>query len=392
MGQVEVTADNYTPEAGESASETARNIANLLKTSDDSGEESKGEEEEPTSEEGNTEGDKTEEQVAEDAAKSARQRDESGKFVKGQKEAAKLQKTNDPELQPPTILAPHAKKAFLNLPEGLKRETHRLIKGIQASGTRAQQDLAKSLEHSEAIRIPAENYISNNNITDPKGVPYTPAQLFNDLMSAHTNLSRDPDRYIAQMIVQMEANPQNITAYLQGKNPSGVDITKDPHFRALQTEHEQLKNKLSEREQSEASQRQAPLADAFAEVMREIDPASGNFKYIELHEKAFSDSTKPIVAALLRTGRYTPQQALIKAWATLTGNEEHSQNGNQPILPTKQPVNYNDRAKQAAVSVRGKIAPTGAGQSNSADLELHEIPSSPTETARLILSRLSAGG
>lgn len=379
--QVEVTADNYVPEEGESASETARNIANLLKTRDDNGDQSEGSKEGQKIPEEKTEntGDKTEQ------IKADKPRDETGKFAK-----QKVDKANDPELQPPTILDPSAKKLFLNLPEGLKRETHRLIKSIQANGTRTQQQLTESLKRSEGIINTATSYIRDNNILDEQGRAYQPDRLFNELLTAHNNIIKDPDRYIAQIIQSSGASTENISAYLQGKNPTGVDVSKDPIIRALQNELSTVKAKLSEREVAEMQQKSAPIAEQFTAVMQEIDPASGNYRYPELLDEAFLESTKPIVAALMRTDtNLSPGEALKKAHGILTG-KQYSQNAPKQIAPTQQ-INYNDRARQAAVSVRGKVPPIGSAGSNSSDLELHEIPQSATETARLIAQRLAGG-
>lgn len=388
----EVTADNYIPADGESASETARNIADLLKAEDDSGDQGEGQQAEAQSQERDAQGNKADEVKAEDAQDGKRARDETGKFVKPVKEVTKkLDKANDPELQPPQILDAAGKKAFLNLPEGLKREAHRMFRSIQATGTRTQQALTESLKRSERVINQSESYLRDNPIADENGVLYTPERFNTELIRAHHNLNRDKERTLAGMIIQLKPDLNAVNAYLEGKSPTGIDISKDPTVRDLQNTVQELKTKLGEREQLEFSARQAPLAHEFSQVMQEIDPSSGEYRYPELHEKAFSDSTKPIVAALLRTGRYTPGEALKEAYFSLTGIR-HSQNGNQPIFPTKQPVNYNERARQAAVSVRGRIAPDGGGANNSADLELHEIPQSATETARLVLQRLTAGG
>jgi transposase len=380
----ENSLEDYQPGENESATETARNIANLLSKEDGIREDSEESEEpiEEQSEEGSSEGD-TETPVVETAAQqAARQRDEKGKFVK-QPQASK---ENDPELQPPASLTAAQKKAFINMPEGLKRETHRIFRDQQAQFTRKQQELSESLKRSEGVMTTARSYITQNNLVDNQGRLYSEDRLVAELISAHHNIASDPDRYIAQMIQSTGANPENIGSYLRGEAPSGVNISNDPHFRAVQSELQSVKQLLASQEKAQVDSRVAPMASQLEAVMREIDPASGEYKYPELHDEEFLESTKPIVKMLRRKDpSMSFGEAVKKAHASLTGKAYSPINQNT-VAPARS--NNLERARSAAVSVRGRIAPVGSGLSDINDLPMSEIPQSAAETARMIYKRL----
>lgn len=380
----EFNLDNYEPGENESATETARNIANLLSKEDGIREDSEESQEstEEQSEEGSTEGN-TETPVVETAAQqAARQRDEKGKFVK----QPAVAKENDPELQPPASLTAAQKKAFLNMPEGLKRETHRIFRDQQAQFTRKQQELSESLKRSEGVMTTARSYITQNNLVDNQGRLYSEDRLVAELISAHHNIASDPERYIAQMIQSTGANPEDIGSYLRGETPSGIDISSDPKFRAVQSELERVTQALANQEKAQVDSRVAPMASQLEAVMREIDPASGEYRFPELHDEEFLESTKPIVKMLRRKDpNMSFGEAVKRAHASLTGQ------GYSPISQTTNaPTRSNnlERARSAAVSVRGRIAPVGSGISDINDLPMSEIPLSATETARMIYRRL----
>ena len=380
----EFNLDNYEPGENESATETARNIANLLSKEDGIREDSE-EPEEPTeeqSEEGSTEGN-TEAPIVETAAQqAARQRDEKGKFVK----QPAIAKENDPELQPPASLTAAQKKSFLNMPEGLKRETHRIFRDQQAQFTRKQQELSESLKRSEGVMTTARSYITQNNLVDNQGRLYSEDRLVAELISAHHNIASDPERYIAQMIQSTGANPENIGSYLRGETPSGIDISSDPKFRAVQSELERVTQALANQEKAQVDSRVAPMASQLEAVMREIDPASGEYRYPELHDEEFLESTKPIVKMLRRKDpSMSFGEAVKRAHASLTG-QGYSPISQTTTAPTRS--NNLERARSAAVSVRGRIAPVGSGTSDVNDLPMSEIPLSATETARMIYRRL----
>ncbi len=384
--EILVTPDNYEPGENETPSETARNIAKLFEEQeevsvrDQSGE---GEESEPEAVE-NVEGDTTLKQPEQEAEKGAQkpERDESGKFTKkGQPQ----QKKHDPDLEPPAGLKAEAKKAFLNLPEGLRREYHRMIKGQQAHFTQTQQELKEKMARADGVMTTARNYITTNKMIDEEGRPYSEDRLVMELISAHHKIVTDPERTIAEMIQNTGANIDNIGDYLRGESPSGVDISKDPRFRAIQSELESVKRMIATQQTSEVSGRVAPIASEFEAVMREVDPASGEFRFPELHDEAFLESTKPIVQALRRNdSSLSWGDALKKAHSVLTGRE-YSPATPKTIAPASS--NNLERARAAAVSVRGKIAPAGATVSID-DIPAGDLPQSATETARLMYKRL----
>lgn len=387
-----VTADNYTPGPDESATETARNIAKLLSEQDSSGDEGERDEEEENTQEAPSEEDQDTgyqaQQSESEAQKVARARDEHGKFVK--KEAQP--KFNSADLQPPASLRPDLHKAWQSMPQGLRKEANTIFKSMQADHTRKSQQLSESLKRSEGILNSASNYINQNNLRDQQGAQYTPQRLFDELLSAHNNITADPDRYLAQMIQRTGANVENINHYLQGKNPSGVDVSKDPTIRSLQEEINRLKTDSEARRNAEAQARIAPAASQFEAVIREIDPTTGNYRYPELFDESFLDSVKPVVSSLMAVdSNLSHGDALRKAYHVLTGKAEYSNNTSPRPVPTREskPDPYRQRAELARTQVRGRVSPRDSG--NGIDLELADIPQSPYETARLIYNRLQGG-
>lgn len=382
LGPIAPEILDYEPEADETPHETARKIAHLLDSQDDNGQESTRQQAQEK-----TAGD-TETQDGQVKTKhSAKQQDAAQQL--NQSDAAA---TNDAELAPPAIIQEHLKKSFQKLPDEFKREANRIFKTIQANGTRVQQQLTESLKHSESIINNATAYIQNNNIIDPQTKQfYSPNRLFTELLQAHTAINKDPDRAIANMIMNMKANPENIALYLQGQNPTGFDARNDPHISALQNEVQSLKNELSSYRENVQRQERQPVIAEYSAVMNEVDQ-NGNLRYPELQDFEFLQATGPIVDALLRTGRYSHGQALKQAWSTLTGNSHSQPSGTQQVTQ-QQPkqINFQERARNAAISVRGRIPPAGSDRDPSDDLELSEIPDSPTETARLLAKRLSGG-
>lgn len=380
-----VTADNYIPADGESASETAKNIAALLSDEDGSRGEGEREEEETEGEEKSTTGNPAQ-QIETAQQKADRVRDEQGKFVKTPKQG----KVVDPDLQPHSNLPAALHKDFNNLPEGLKRHANKIFKTAQADYTRNMQAVSEIRQKAEPIISTAQNYIRSNNLQDDKGVTYTEQRLFNELLDAHHNIVLDKDRTIAGMIQRTGASPENISAYLRGENPSGVDIQRIPEIRSLQSTVSTLQQRLDARDQAETQARIAPRTQAFFDVISEKDPATGEHLRPELLDEAFIADAKPAVDRLLRVDPdLSPGEALKRVYATMIGREYSTNTTPRPV-PTRQPNQFQQRAKAAAVSVRGRIAPLGTGD-NSAELSLEEIPQSATETTRLIWNRLNGG-
>ena len=216
MGEV-VTSENYIPADGETTSETARNIANLLASENEDGSEDSGEK---APQEAQTQ---TPEQTG-NPTQVTRQRDENGKFVKnGTTQLPKNPQPvqQDPALQPPARLSAEDKKLFMQAPDNMKRALNKMFRDGEADYTRKNQALAESMKRSEGIINTAEQYITNSNLADAQGRRYTPDRLFTELLQAHTNIARDPERYLAQMIQQTNADPEKIGMFLQGKDPSG---------------------------------------------------------------------------------------------------------------------------------------------------------------------------
>jgi hypothetical protein len=166
-------AIDYEPGENESATETAKNIAALLAQDSDEldGEENQEVETELSSEEseGNQEGDSTLSAEETPAQRAARQRDENGRFIKGQQQAE--QKTGKAGLEIPSVLTDAAhRKAFMNMPEGLRKTFNDMIKGQQAHFTRKTQEASGVIGQAKNIVDSGTHYINTNNLVDPQGV------------------------------------------------------------------------------------------------------------------------------------------------------------------------------------------------------------------------------
>ena len=380
--------DSYEPEEGESATETARKISDLLSKAGSNGQEGEeGEESETQSDlEGESQGDTAELTPEAKSVAEQRARDESGKFAKSEKAQGQVSKRTDPDLEPPAGLKPEFKKAFANLPEGLKRETNRMFKDSQAFLTRKSQEMSDAIKRADGALNTARAYIAQNNMLDEHGRPYEESRLVTELISAHHNIITDPDRYLAQMIQSTGANVENIGAYLRGEQPSGVNLNSDPQFKSVLSELNHVKELLANQQSAQANERVAPMASEFEAVMREVDHASGEFRFPELHDEEFLESTKPIVKALRRTDpSLSWGDALRRAHATLTGRT-YSPATPKTVAPARS--NNLERARSAAVSVRGRVTPAGTGPQNLEDMDAKDLPQSATETARMIYRQL----
>lgn len=377
-----VTADNYIPAEGESASETARNISKLLSNETGNPEEGDDEEEQP----------QTDNETQEETQAAQRARDEQGRFAKSaeaNKQATKpTVSTQTEDIQPPAVLDPAGKKAFMALPPEMKREAQNFFTRFQANLTRNNQEMVESRKRFDDSFSYVDNYIKSNDLRDEQGQPYSVARLNRELIQAHDNILKDKDRYIAQMIQNTGASPENISSYLQGKEPSGINISKHPDFVALQSKYDQLHNTVSQIQTTQHVERTSPLADAFGRVMHEVDQ-NGELLRPELQDDEFLAVVKPQVAALLRQNpALGPENALKKAYSTtlsLFGKSSTTQYPQQ--VPTSQ-TNYKERSRSAAISVRPKVSGSAPSSNGIRDLELHEIPNSPTETARMIQKML----
>lgn len=379
----EVTADNYIPGDGESASETARNIAKLLS-------------EEPDEEEnGDPETPETQAPEEDDARAAQRVRDEQGRFAKTEEVnknkgagASNNAPTTQEDIQPPAVLDQVGKKDFMALPPEMKRHALSFYSKFQANLTRNNQEMVESRKRYDDNFSYVDTYIKQNDLRDEQGQPYSVSRLNRELIQAHDNILKDKDRYIAQMIQNTKASPENISAYLQGKEPTGINIATHPDFVALQSKYDQLHNTVSQIQTTQHVERTSPLSEAFGRVMHEVNQ-NGELVRPELQEDEFLAVVKPQVAALLRQNpAMGPEDALKRAYSTtlsLFGKSSTTPSLQQ--VPTSQ-TNYKERSRSAAISVRPKVSGSAPSTNGIRELELHEIPNSPTETARVIARML----
>jgi len=302
----------------------------------------------------------------------------------------------DPELSPPERLKVHEKEMFNNLPKGLKRAYSRSLKDMEGLTGRTQNEAARQ----------AAKYREIEEVVSPLVVEWgelglSPSQGMRELVSAQKRLT-DPKLEVREKAFRKMAAGCGMQHILSASNNSNggaqdaaSDISNNPVIKRLEHENLLLRQKLdpiiSNHHQALSRQARdgANANIASMEAVRdEVDARTGKYLRPELHDDAFIDRAGSLVSELMKTvpGR-TAGEALRLAHLAITSGNLYAANQTKPFANNNSSINQ--RATQAAVSVRGKSAPV-----ISTD-ELGEIPESalktPTDTARWVAQRLSRG-
>jgi hypothetical protein len=331
---------------------------------------------------------------AKETAKDPKQvRDADGKFKPAAKNAKEpLPEEFDPDLSPPERFTARAKELFHNLPKGLKRELNKTVKDLEGMGTKATQQ-ARQLETetrdlAESVR-PFERVWAERGLRRAEAISALAAaheKLINPQTAVPTWLGIGRDMGIKEDVLQA------IQEHLSGGQPqqgqaAGVpDISSHPEFVNSQKQIAQLSSWVEQQRSREIQAAAKPIVDEMAAVRDERNPVSGQYLRPELHDPEFLGRTKPLVSELVRiTPGLGYGEALKRVYSSLTGNypAASAQGMNQTRLPAS---DTQKRAAQAAVSVRGRSAPSNGGMSVP-----DSIPNSARDTVRLALDQLRRG-
>jgi hypothetical protein len=323
-----------------------------------------------------------------EAPKGAKQvRDADGKFKPAAKQKDAPPEEFDPELSPPERFTARAKELFHNLPKGLKRELNKTVRDLEGMGTKATQQArqleAETRDVAEAVR-PFERLWAERGLRRSEAIGALAAaheKLINPQTAVPTWLGIGRDMGIGEDVLQA------IAQHLGGGQSAATPppITQHPEFVNSQNELRELKSWVEQKKNQEIQDAARPIVDEMSAVRDERDPVSGQYLRPELHDPDFLGRTKPLVSELVRT---TPGlgygEALKRVYYSLTGRFPGASGGtNQTRLPAS---DTQRRAAQAAVSVRGRSAPSSGGMSVP-----DSIPNSARDTVRLALDQLRRG-
>jgi hypothetical protein len=309
----------------------------------------------------------------------------------------------DPELSPPERLKAHEKQMFNNLPKGLKRAYNRSVKELEAMGTGRAQEIAKKESRYKEIE----------EVIDPLVIEWgemglSPAQGMRELVAAQKRLTH-PDMSEREKAFQRMAqgcgidlarlgNPQQ-----QATNSSVPDISNHPTVVALnqQLTHlrsmvEPINNNFTQSLQQQQQQAQSQNTADMESVRDEIDPRTGNYVRPDLHDEEFIRKIGSSVAALQKAAwevgdKISAGEALKRVHDSLKGSPQAFRQSNQTrTLTNGTQNNIQQRATNAAVSVRGRSTPSNISTDPLGDIP-PEALSSPLETTKWVARQLSRG-
>lgn len=270
----------------------------------------------------------------------------------------------DPDLIPPARLDARAQQVFNNLPKTLKRAFSRSIKDVEAMGTRATQEATRAAQESRSIVEAVQPFAAEwaeQGFSTPAALA-TLAANHKKLTSPDFNTKLSKYIEIGRSIgIDIDKLPELVKQLSSGQPVQPTSISEHPEFRQL---HQTVTSLQSEREQAQIQAAAAPIAEEMRAVQHEVDPATGNYRYPELHDDAYLESLKPLVSTLVATVPGLGYgEALRRAHYSRQGFGAPNQTP-QTRLPAATPqksTNINgalpQRAVSAAVTVRGASAP-----------------------------------
>ncbi|CAB4203024.1 hypothetical protein UFOVP1365_16 [uncultured Caudovirales phage] len=302
---------------------------------------------------GNDNGDK-EESSEESETKVVRGKD--GKFAKPTLQAeTPLTDPEDPELLPPERLKPEAKKLFQNLPVGIKKELHRTVKDLEAGFTRTQQELARERESVRGVHEAIQPYLSKWGASGHSATSAIAAlasaqeKLTNPETSLQTYYGLGKDLGIPEDVLTVLGN--HIQGGGQKPAPATIDLDQHPKFQELQGKYDHVQSYIRQQEM-------APVVQELTAVQQEIDPASGKLKYPELQDDDYFQSLRPRVLELVEIEPGKTIADHLRQAADEKKAKLFPSYFSQAQTQTRPPVAINNRARSAAISVRGRSSPS----------------------------------
>ena len=298
----------------------------------------------------------------------------------------------DPDLFAPSRLDAKSQQMFNNLPKGLKRAFSRSIRDLESMTTRERQELNQATYEAKGISEAVQPFASSwgqQGFTVPAAIaslasaqerltnPATKKQAFYEL-------AKDLEIDLTEML-QIDRGEVSLS--------SVADISAHPQFRSLQ---ETVNSLQSREEQAQIAAASAPIAEQMRAVQHEVDAATGNYRYPELHDDAYLDSLKPLISVLVRdVPGIDYGEALRRAHYSNQGYGASSQQ--QVRSPASTRVNQRStvsnkapqRAVSAAVTVRGSTAPSS--NNGTSGMEPPANVRSAHDTTRWVLEQMRNG-
>jgi TolA-binding protein len=183
----------------------------------------------------------------------------------------------------------------------------------------------------------------------------SPAQGIAQLAAAQAKLT-NPDKSVRKNSFKMLMKQSGLTAQDLAEDGQQVSEQKDnPVINQLQEKIQQLESYIGSQQATNEQAQVKPIIDELESVRQEIDQASGDYRYPELHNEVFLQQTvKPLVSAIKGSvAGISWADALRKAYEISTGRKPaESFTSNQTRLHAAA-MKPQTRAI-APVSVRGK--------------------------------------
>ena len=312
--------------------------------------------------------------------------------------AAKAQKTAEVDatpgapIQAPQRLNAVEREAFASADPALQKAIGRMFADHEKQFTKTQQEYSRAAADARGYMEAVQPYLQafgQAGFSGPAGM----AQL----CAAQARLTNQQTSVQAFSELGRDLYGQNLQAVLQHILGGGAgqaqqqsaDISQHPQFRAVQAEQSTLRSHIEQQHLQQAVQ---PIVSEMENARYEKD-AAGNFLFPELHDDEFLEATKPLVSAYVGTiPGMTYGQALKRAWSDLSGKSAPAITNGQNQAGYQSPTPQQQRGVNAAVSVRGKIAPLATSGSGSDDGPPPEALKNPRATAMWALNHLRRNG
>ena len=293
---------------------------------------------------------------AEASRSDAKKAEESSTDQRGEQITEKSEDKKEPsvELPPPARFTAEEKQIYNKLPADIKTAVHKMVQNHEATFTKAMISAREKEKEAKHIIEVVRPYLLSHPELQEQG--FTESKIVAALLATHQKLKDPSTAYATWLELGKHVGvPEQALAVLaeNGQNQSIPDITTHPQFLALQQEVNQLK---SERDQATQAQFAQAVDNVTAELaaVREEKDAQGNYLYPELHDPDFLTQAKPLVSTLVQTiPGIGYGDALKRAYFIIKGQFDQSGNLDQ-ANNARLPNNTKERARAAAVSVRGK--------------------------------------
>lgn len=283
----------------------------------------------------------------------------------------------------PNRLTLQQKELFHQLPDELKRATHQMFRDFQAQHSQIVNKTTAAEREARGVSEAVRPYLLAHPELTAEG--YTESRFVAGLVAAHQRLT-DPKTQrhaLAELCQQQGLRQDIVNAILQ-------DAPATPQQSQIATLPDDAKDAIEYVKRMRAAQQTQAAQSTLSElegVQNEVGP-DGRYVHPRLHEPAFLEQWKPLVSALARTLPY--EEAGREAYRILTRGDGNSAQVNQARLPAQQNPQM-QRAQQAAVSVRGRSAPSVPPGANWMDEIPVEKLGSARDTVRLALENMRRG-